>query len=79
MKVMNNVAECSVALVQNFNSILTQDHELKQYLMQVVEDNDKKLPDSIKRIFFKNLNQPPHCLNLIYPYTQILLKNASVG
>lgn len=47
---MNDVAEWGVinfnskTINLNFNSILTQDEDQKQYLMQVVEDNYKKLP-----------------------------------
>lgn len=51
LNVVNDVAEWggvinfnSKTINLNFNSILTQDEDQKQYLMQVVEDNYKKLP-----------------------------------
>ena len=41
-KVVNDLAERGVALVQEFNSSLTRNEEQKQYLLQVVEDHRKK-------------------------------------
>ncbi|KYN11357.1 hypothetical protein ALC57_16486 [Trachymyrmex cornetzi] len=37
LKVVNDVAERGVSLIQNFNSVLTKQEEQKQYLLQVVE------------------------------------------
>jgi len=42
VKVVNDLAERGVALVQEFNSSLTRNEEQKQYLLQVIEDHRKK-------------------------------------
>jgi hypothetical protein len=53
LKVVNDAAERGVVLIQNFNSILTQHEEQKQYLLQVVEDHRHKFPDSRKATLFR--------------------------
>ena len=50
LKVVNDVAERGVALIQNFNGPLTKHEEQKQYLLQVVEDHRKKFSDTKKII-----------------------------
>ena len=42
LKVINDLAERGVALIQEFNSSLTRNQEQKQYLLQVVENHRKK-------------------------------------
>ena len=42
VKVVNDLAERGVALIQEFNASLTRNEEQKQYLMQVVEDHRRK-------------------------------------
>ena len=42
LKVINDLAERGVALIQEFNSSLTRNEEQKQYLLQVVENHRKK-------------------------------------
>lgn len=42
VRVVNDLAERGVALIQEFNSSLTRDEEQKQYLLQVVEDHRNK-------------------------------------
>lgn len=39
IKVVNDLAERGVALIQEFNCSLTRNEEQKQYLLQVVEDH----------------------------------------
>jgi len=39
MRVVNDLAERGVALIQHFNASITRDEEQKQYLLQVVEDH----------------------------------------
>ena len=39
VRIVNDLAERGVALIQEFNSSLTRDEEQKQYLLQVVEDH----------------------------------------
>ncbi len=41
VRVVNDLAERGVALIQQFNSSLTRDEEQKQYLLQVVEQHRK--------------------------------------
>src|SRR6218665_2638032 len=42
MKVVNDCAERGVALMQNYNSILTKNEDKKQFLHQVVEEHQRK-------------------------------------
>ena len=42
VKVVNDLAERGVALIQEFNSSLTRNEEQKQYLLQVVEEHRKQ-------------------------------------
>lgn len=41
VKVVNDVAERGVALIQKFNATITQSEEQKQFLLQVVEKHRK--------------------------------------
>ena len=47
-KVVNDYAERGIALIQEFNSLLTKDEKQKQYLLQVVEEQRSKFPDARK-------------------------------
>lgn len=49
LKVVNDSAERGVALIQEYNGILTHDEEQLQFLMQVVEQHRHKFPDCSKR------------------------------
>jgi hypothetical protein len=48
LKVVNDLAERGVALIQEFNSSLTRNEEQKHYLLQVVEDQRKKFSTPTK-------------------------------
>ena len=48
VKVVNDLAERGVALVQEFNASLTKNEEQKQYLLQVIEDHRRKFPQPTK-------------------------------
>lgn len=48
MKVVNDVAERSVALMSTFNQSITRTEAEMQKLIQIVEDNRKRIPDSRK-------------------------------
>ena len=48
MKVVNDFAERGVALIQNYNSILTKNESQKQFLLQVVESHRKRFTDARK-------------------------------
>lgn len=56
LKVVNDAAERGVALIQNFNSILTNQEEQKQYLLQVVEHHRQQFPMSKKSIIVDKLS-----------------------
>ena len=49
MKVVNDHAERGVALIQEFNKLITKDESQLQYLLQVVEQHRKAFPDSRKQ------------------------------
>jgi hypothetical protein len=49
VKVVNDAAERSVALMSTFNQSITKTESEMQKLIQVVEDNRKRIPDSRKR------------------------------
>lgn len=49
IRVVNDVVERGVKLIEEYNSILTQDEEQKQYhLLQIVKDYKNNNPDSKK-------------------------------
>lgn len=48
LPVVNDNAERAVALASTFNESITKDENQRQYLLQVVHDNRKKLPDCKK-------------------------------
>ena len=48
LKVVRDLAECAVALMQEFNSYLTSSEDQKQYLLQVVENHRSKSSASTK-------------------------------
>jgi len=54
MKVVNDFAERGVALIQNYNSILTKNENEKQFILQVIEDHRKIFPDARKLIIISN-------------------------
>ncbi|ESO05704.1 hypothetical protein HELRODRAFT_171365 [Helobdella robusta] len=49
LKVVNDTAERTVALMTNFNQSITKNETELQKLIQVVEDNRTRIPDSSKR------------------------------
>jgi hypothetical protein len=48
LKVVNDIAERSIALMSDFNSSITKNESEMQRLIQVVEDHRKRVPDSSK-------------------------------
>jgi len=48
LRVTNDNAERGVALIQEYNKVHTTDENMKQYLLQVVQDNRKKFPSCSK-------------------------------
>lgn len=48
LKVVNDAAERGVALIQSFNSVITNQEEQKQYLLQVVEKHRQTFPNANK-------------------------------
>lgn len=49
LKVVNDSAERGVKLMQDYNSILTNDENQKQFLLQIVQQHRRTFPDSTKR------------------------------
>ena len=48
LKVVNDTAGRGVALIENYNSALTNQEEQKQYLLQIVENHRQKFLKSKK-------------------------------
>src|SRR6218665_1642989 len=48
LKVVSDAAERGVSLIQNFNSVITNQEEQKQHLLQVVESHRQRFPMSKK-------------------------------
>ncbi|KYM98193.1 hypothetical protein ALC62_11109 [Cyphomyrmex costatus] len=53
MKVVNDIAERGVALIEHYNSILTRNEEQKQFLVQVVQEHRKQYPNCNKSLFMR--------------------------
>ncbi|CAD6217544.1 GSCOCG00011374001-RA-CDS [Cotesia congregata] len=49
LKVVNDVAERVVALVEEYNKCLTKNEEQFQYLLQVVKEHRRKYPNCDKK------------------------------
>jgi hypothetical protein len=49
LRVVNDNAERGVALIEEYNSIITKKENQKQYLLQVVKDHRTQFPDCLKR------------------------------
>lgn len=56
LKVVNDTAERGIALIQSFNNSITADEEQKQFLLQVVEENRRDLPNLSKGALLEHLN-----------------------
>ena len=55
LKVVNDAAERGVSLIENFNTVITNQEEQKQYLLQVVEHHRQQFPASKKSVIVKKL------------------------
>jgi hypothetical protein len=49
MKVVNDIAERGVKLIEEYNKLITKDEQQKQYLLRVVSEYRKKLPNKAKK------------------------------
>ena len=49
LHVVNGIAERSVALMSEYNNMISCDEDQKQYLLLVVADHRKRFPDSRKK------------------------------
>ena len=47
--VINDFAECGVALIQDYNQVLTKDEQQRQFLLQVVEWHRRHFPNAKKQ------------------------------
>jgi len=54
LKVVNDTAERGVALIEEYNSLLTNDEEQKQYRLQVIQDHRHLFPDAKKSTLTTN-------------------------
>ena len=50
LKVVNDTAERGIRLVQQYNETLTKDEEQKQYLLRLVSNHRKALPEPSKAL-----------------------------
>ena len=48
MRVVNDIAERGVALIEEYNKLITTDEEQKQFLLLVVQNFRQKYPDTKK-------------------------------
>lgn len=55
MKVVNDTVDCGIALIQNYNSVLTKHEDQKQYVLQIVENQCQRLPNPNKSTLVRNL------------------------
>ncbi|GBP60380.1 hypothetical protein EVAR_91416_1 [Eumeta japonica] len=53
MRVVNDIAERGVALMEEYNKLITTNEEQKQYLLLVVKEFRKKYPDAKKSTLLK--------------------------
>lgn len=53
LKVVNDTAERSVKLMQEFHGLITKDEQQKQYIFQCVEEHRKKYPNCQKTTLMK--------------------------
>ena len=51
LKVVNDVAERGIALVNQYNQCLTKNEEQFQFLLQVVKEHRKNYPNCNKNLF----------------------------
>lgn len=54
LTVVNDVAERAVHLVEEYNNILTNDNDQKQYILQILTEYRKVFPDARKQTVMKN-------------------------
>src|SRR6218665_3693627 len=57
LRVVNDVAERGVKLIQDFNSSITRNEEQKQYLLQVVSEHRAQFPEAKKSVLLQRLQQ----------------------
>lgn len=55
LRVVNDTAERGVALMQDYNALLTKDEEQTQFALQVVKEHRKRFPDSKKSTLLQGL------------------------
>lgn len=51
IKVVNDIAERGVGLIEQFNQCITKDEDQLQFLLQVVQMNRQRIPDGNKKTF----------------------------
>ena len=53
LKVVNDLVERGIALIEEYNSLFTKDKEQKQYLLQIIQDHRSRFPDARKSTLTK--------------------------
>ena len=56
IKVVNDLAECSMALIQEFNGLMTHSELQLQYLLQVLQQHRQAYPDTKKETLSVKIN-----------------------
>ena len=57
LKVVNDAAERGISMVQSFNTVLTNQEEQKQYLLQLVEKHRQEMPNANKSTILEGLHK----------------------
>ena len=57
LKVVNDPAERAIKLISDFKDSITDDEKQKQFLIQVVEENRRLLPDFNKQNLVKAISK----------------------
>ena len=57
LQVVNNHAERVIALIQQFNKVLTKNEEQLQFLLQVVAEHRRTIPDARKAVLARTQPQ----------------------
>ena len=55
LKVVNDLAERGVGLIQAFNHVRTKQEDQKQYLLHIEEEHRKQFPSASKSAIIKEL------------------------
>ena len=57
LQMINDHAERAIALIQQFNKVLTKNEEQLQFLLQVVAEHRRTIPDARKAVLARTQPQ----------------------